>query len=55
MSKFLNDDVFMSLKIVFILANSANPDEMLPYIWVYTVCQSTCLSVSLKKRVKHAF
>ena len=37
MSKFLNDDVSMSLKIVFILANSANPDEMSPYICGYTV------------------
>ena len=24
-------DIFLSLKIVFILANSADPDEMLPY------------------------
>ena len=31
MSKFLNYDVFMCLKIVFILANSADPDEMPPY------------------------
>ena len=29
--KFLNIDIFLSLKIVFILANSADPDEMLPY------------------------
>ena len=29
-SKFLNYDVFMSLKIVFILAYIADPDEMLP-------------------------
>ena len=27
--KILDFDVFLSLKIVFILANSANPDEML--------------------------
>ena len=55
MSKFLNDEVVMSLKIVFILANGANPDKMPSYIWVYTVCQSTCLSVSGMKRAKHAF
>ena len=29
--KCLDYDVFMSLKIVFILANRADPDEMLPY------------------------
>ena len=29
MSKFLNNDVFMSLKMDLILANSADPDEML--------------------------
>ena len=28
MSKFLNYDVFIFQKIVFILANSADPDEM---------------------------
>ena len=26
-SKFLNNDAFMSLKIVYILTNSADPDE----------------------------
>ena len=29
--KFLNYDKFMSVKIVLILANSADLDEMLPY------------------------
>ena len=29
--KFLNYDAFQSLKIVFIFANSADPDEMLQY------------------------
>ena len=29
--KCLNYDVFMSLNIVFILANNADADEMLPY------------------------
>ena len=27
----LINDVYMSLKIVFFVANSADPDEMLPY------------------------
>ena len=31
LAKFLNYDVFMSLKFVFMLANSADPDEMPPY------------------------
>ena len=30
-SKFQEHDVFPSLKIVFILSNIADPDEMLPY------------------------
>ena len=30
MSRFLNYGVFMSLKIVFILANSEDPDKMPP-------------------------
>ena len=34
------------IKIAFILANSAGPDEMPPlkrhFIWVFTVCQRTC-------------
>ena len=32
LSKFQQYDVFLSLKIVFILAKSADPDEMLPYV-----------------------
>ena len=31
-SKFLLNDVLLSLKIVFILANSADPNEMLLYV-----------------------
>ena len=34
-SKFLNYDVFLALEIVFILANSAEPDEMPPYAAFY--------------------
>ena len=43
-----------SLKLNFILANSADPDEMLRYaafIWVFTVCQSTHFGVSILQRV----
>ena len=39
----------------FILANSADSDEMPPYAvfhLVFTVCQSTCLPISRMKRVK---
>ena len=44
--KILNklNNVFLSPKIVYILvilANNADPDEMLHFIWVFTVCQST--------------
>ena len=31
-SKFLLNDLLLSLKIAFILANSADPDEMPPYV-----------------------
>ena len=45
--------MFLSLKIVFILANSKDPDEIQSYatFWVYTVCQNTCLAVPRMKRV----
>ena len=46
-SKILNYKVFLSLKIVFILANSADPDEMTPFTafhLVLTVCQSSCFT-----------
>ena len=45
--------VFLSLKVVLILANSADPDEMLHL--VFTVYQSTCLGVSSIQRVKCHF
>ena len=45
--------VFLYLKVVLILANSADHDDnvyiyiyMLHFIWVFTVCQSTRLGVS---------
>ena len=34
---------FLSLKIEFVLANSADPDFMWHFIWVFTVCHSTSL------------
>ena len=46
--KILYTGVLLSMKIVYILANSANPDEMptlLHFIRVFTVCQSTCVPV----------
>ena len=45
------NNVFLSLEIDFVLANSADPDEMPHFIWVFTVCQSTCLGVSAPQRV----
>ena len=36
---------YNSLQIDFVLANSADPDEM-HLIWVFTVCQSNHLGVS---------
>ena len=55
--KIYKVNLFLSPKIVFILANSADPDEMphfAAFIWVITVCQSSCLPVSRMKRVKFA-
>ena len=49
---FNENDAFMSLKIV--LTNSADPDEMAPFmgfVWVFIVCQSTCYSVSRMKNM----
>ena len=51
---FLNFDVFLSLKVVLILANSVDPDGMQHYavfIWAFTVYQSTYLGVSTIQRV----
>ena len=48
-STFLYCNVFM----VFILANSADPDEMQPYTAFhlgFTVCESNCLPVSRTKK-----
>ena len=47
-----NNDVFLSLKVVVTLANSADLDKiMLYFTWVFTICQSTFLRVTSIKRV----
>ena len=47
---------FCHQRFYFILANSSDTDEMPPhagFVWVFTVCQRTCLSVPrMKKYVK---
>ena len=51
---FQNYIVFLSLKMDFVLANSADPDEMLHYAafhLVFTVSQHTHLGVSGLQRV----
>ena len=53
LARCLYNNVFLSLKIVFILVNSADPDEMPPYaafhLGLYCLW-STCLQVSWMKR-----
>ena len=52
--KFYEIMYFCPWRLFFILANSVDPDEMLPYvyfIWFFTVCQSTWLPVSRMRRV----
>ena len=44
------NDVFLSLKIVLFSANSAEPDEMLPYVAFHLGYH--CLPVSRMKRDK---
>ena len=45
--------VFLSLKIILVLANSVDPDEIMQhFIWVFTVCQSMHLGVNSIQRVK---
>ena len=36
--EFLNNEVLLSLKVVLILANSEDPEEMQHFILVFTVC-----------------
>ena len=40
---FQKNSLFLLLKINFVKLNSADPDEMWHFIWVYTVCRSTLL------------
>ena len=50
--------IFLSVNVVVTLVNTADPDEMqqmLHFIWVFTVCQSTHLAVSSIKRVKRPY
>ena len=42
--------VFLSLEVVLILADCADPDVM-HFNWVFTVCQSTSLGFQVYKRV----
>ena len=51
MSKFLNCDVIMSMVILFILANSVDPDEMPPYAAFHLVlhCLPKYLFTSIKE------
>ena len=42
--------VYFPLKVVLILANSADPDgmqHMLHFTWIFIVCQSTCYMIRL--------
>ena len=43
--------VFFSLNIFLTFTNSVDLDEMQHFIWVLTVCKSTCLGVSQIQRV----
>ena len=46
--EFLKFDAFV-MKICFYLYKHSDPDEMphnVTFIWVFTVCQGTCLQVS---------
>ena len=45
-------NIFHSLKIDFVLANSTDPDKMLHLIRFFTVCQSTHFGVSGLQKVK---
>ena len=39
--EFPKYDVYLTMMIVFILANSVGYEEMLHLLWVFKVCQST--------------
>ena len=40
------------LKIIFLIANNVDPDQMQHSIWVFTVCQSAHFGVTHIQRVK---
>ena len=42
---FLIKIVFLSMKILFVLAKSMDPDMKWHFIWVFTVCQSKHLGI----------
>ena len=53
--KFQTKIVFLTLRIVLVLANSVDPDNcafMQHFIWVFTVCQSTHLEVSSRQKFR---
>ena len=43
--------IILSQKINFVFTNSADPDEMWHFIWVFTVCYSINLGVPRLQRV----
>ena len=43
--------IILSLKIHFVLSNSADPDEMRHFIWVFIVCYSINLGDPRPQRV----
>ena len=49
---FQKNIVFLSLRIVFVIANSAGPDEIPHFIWVMIYFQSTLLGDSGPQSVK---
>ena len=52
MLKFPTKTEFLSLNILLVLTNGVDPDEMLHFIWVFTVSQSThFIVVSSSQRV----
>ena len=50
-SKVIISKNFLSPMIDFVCANSVDPDEMLHFIWVVAVCQSTHLRFKSLHRV----
>ena len=58
MSKILNYNIFMSLKIVFVLANSTDPDEMPHFAAFYLglhCLPKYCLPVGLHRIIHYMY